>query len=388
MALVISIPALFNIGTLLFVIVFIFAIIGMATFGHVKKQGALDDIVNFETFGNSMMLLFRLSTSSGWNDILTALSVEPPDCDPHHMNLANGDCGSFASALLFLLSYVIVVFMIIVNMYIAVILENVSRTHENDFGLTKENFDSYYRKWASYVPAGKQFLSLRKLSDFVADLDKPFRIPQPNEEILAELDIAVRQGKVIHCFDLLKALVKRVLEEHGEPMEAFEDISVKMLDQFTKSFARKQSIAILGTTASHFRGKQRQERTSQVWVCDRIGDGLSWDAVWQESLGSGNIVPEKDEALPMLDHARTAVGIFCWIVKGTIQASDEKIGPFEESGPQKLVGSTESQRRNAKVNSSAKRSIECSMANGFVDSFERRFLKNRASSQTRCLAQY
>lgn len=256
MALMISLPALFNIGTLLFVIIFIFAIIGMSTFGHVKKQGALDDIVNFETFGNSMMLLFRLSTSSGWNDVMTSLSIQPPNCDPHYGGFHTGNCGSFTSALVYLVSYVVIVFMIIVNMYIAVILENVNRTHENDFGLTKENFDSYYRKWASHVPAGKQFLPLRKLSDFVADLDKPFRIPKPNETMLGQLDIAVRQGNLIHCFDLLKALVKRVLEEHGESMEAFEDISVKMLDQFTKSFARKQSIAILGSTAKHFQEKQ------------------------------------------------------------------------------------------------------------------------------------
>lgn len=58
-ALVVSLPALFNIGALLSLITFIYAIIGMSVFGHVKQQGALDDMVNFETFGRSMQLLFR-----------------------------------------------------------------------------------------------------------------------------------------------------------------------------------------------------------------------------------------------------------------------------------------------------------------------------------------
>lgn len=58
-ALVVSLPALFNIGALLALITFIYAIIGMSVFGHVKEQGALDDIVNFQTFGRSMQLLFR-----------------------------------------------------------------------------------------------------------------------------------------------------------------------------------------------------------------------------------------------------------------------------------------------------------------------------------------
>lgn len=58
-ALVVSLPALFNIGALLALITFIYAIIGMSVFGHVKEQGALNDIVNFQTFGRSMQLLFR-----------------------------------------------------------------------------------------------------------------------------------------------------------------------------------------------------------------------------------------------------------------------------------------------------------------------------------------
>ena len=58
-AVLVSLPALFNIGALIFLITFIYAIIGINLFGHVKHQGAIDDLVNFQTFGSSMMLLFR-----------------------------------------------------------------------------------------------------------------------------------------------------------------------------------------------------------------------------------------------------------------------------------------------------------------------------------------
>ena len=66
-ALIVSLPALFNIGALLALITFIYAIIGMTIFGHVKHQGAIDDLVNFETFGRSMQLLFRCRTSEHFN---------------------------------------------------------------------------------------------------------------------------------------------------------------------------------------------------------------------------------------------------------------------------------------------------------------------------------
>ena len=49
-ALMISLPALFNVGTLLFMVMFIYTIIGMSAFRHVKRAGEFNDTVNFETF--------------------------------------------------------------------------------------------------------------------------------------------------------------------------------------------------------------------------------------------------------------------------------------------------------------------------------------------------
>ena len=42
-ALMISLPALFNVGALLFLVIFIYGIIGMSAFGHVKQEGALNE---------------------------------------------------------------------------------------------------------------------------------------------------------------------------------------------------------------------------------------------------------------------------------------------------------------------------------------------------------
>ncbi len=60
-ALAMSMPALFNICLLLFLVMFIFAIFGMSFFMNVKHRGTLDNVYNFETFGQSMILLFQVS---------------------------------------------------------------------------------------------------------------------------------------------------------------------------------------------------------------------------------------------------------------------------------------------------------------------------------------
>lgn len=240
-ALIISLPALLNVGTLLFLVIFIYAIIGMSTFGHVKKQKNLDDTVNFETFGRSMMLLFRLSTGAGWNDILESLMLRDPDCDPDYGGFPNGNCGYPVGAVIYLVSYIFIVFLIIVNMYIAIILENVNRAQEGGLVIKKEDLDSYYEKWASFVTDGKQYLLVDQVSDFVAHLNEPFKIPKPNEQELVRMGINVRMGYRVQCFDLLRCLVKRLLEQKGESPLAFEQIASKLETHFRRRGVRKKS---------------------------------------------------------------------------------------------------------------------------------------------------
>uniref|UniRef100_A0A8B9DIE6 Sodium voltage-gated channel alpha subunit 2 n=1 Tax=Anser cygnoides TaxID=8845 RepID=A0A8B9DIE6_ANSCY len=83
-ALMMSLPALFNIGLLLFLVMFIYAIFGMSNFAYVKREVGIDDMFNFETFGNSMICLFQITTSAGWDGLLApilnnfAASLDPP----------------------------------------------------------------------------------------------------------------------------------------------------------------------------------------------------------------------------------------------------------------------------------------------------------------------
>lgn len=80
-ALAMSMPALFNICLLLFLVMFIFAIFGMSFFMTVKLRGTLDEVYNFQTFGQSMILLFQMSTSAGWDGVLNGI-MDENDCEP------------------------------------------------------------------------------------------------------------------------------------------------------------------------------------------------------------------------------------------------------------------------------------------------------------------
>ena len=116
-ALAVSMPALINIGLLLFLIMFIYSIFGMSFFGYVRKSAGITDLFNFETFPNSMILLFQLCTSAGWYVFYQGFTNDgPPDCDPNiSLPSHRGDCGNTAIAIPFLVSYVIITSLIVVR---------------------------------------------------------------------------------------------------------------------------------------------------------------------------------------------------------------------------------------------------------------------------------
>ncbi|XP_059200403.1 sodium channel protein type 4 subunit alpha B-like [Centropristis striata] len=220
-ALMMSMPALFNIGLLLFLVMFIYAIFGMANFAYVKKQDGIDDMFNFETFGNSMICLFQISTSAGWDNLLSPIMASSPEeCDLNFVNTGTntrGNCGSPSVGIAFFVSYIIISFLIVVNMYIAIILENFSvATEESTEPLSEDDFEMFYEVWEKFDSEATQFIEFSMLSIFADTLSEPLRIAKPNKIKLIAMDLPMVSGDRIHCLDILFAFTKRVLGESGE----------------------------------------------------------------------------------------------------------------------------------------------------------------------------
>ncbi|XP_026836352.1 sodium channel protein 60E isoform X1 [Drosophila erecta] len=259
-ALVVSLPALFNIGALLGLITFIYAILGMSLFGHVKLQGALDDMVNFQTFGRSMQLLFRLMTSAGWNDVLESLMIQPPDCDPFIHGQTNGNCGHPLLAITYFTSFIIISYMIVINMYIAIILENFNQAHqEEEIGIVEDDLEMFYIRWSKYDPHATQFIHFSQLSDFIASLDPPLGISKPNNVALVSFNLPISKGNKIHCLDILHALVKHVLG-HVEETDNFKQLQEQMDVKFKKQFPTRKELEIVSST----RIWKRQEKAAKT----------------------------------------------------------------------------------------------------------------------------
>lgn len=261
-ALMMSLPALFNIGLLLFLVMFIYAIFGMSNFAYVKREAGIDDLFNFETFGNSMLCLFQITTSGGWDGLLAPiLNKYEGECNnatEHPGSSVKGDCGNPPVGIAFFVSYIIICFLIVVNMYIAVILENFSvATEESADPLSEDDFEMFYEVWERFDPHATQFMEYNKLPEFADALDPPLRIPKPNKLQLISMDLPMVSGERIHCLDILFAFTKRVLGENGE----MDILRGQMEERFMASNPSKVSYEPITTTL-----RRKQEDTSALVI--------------------------------------------------------------------------------------------------------------------------
>ncbi|XP_077159583.1 sodium channel protein type 5 subunit alpha-like isoform X1 [Paroedura picta] len=260
-ALMMSLPALFNIGLLLFLVMFIYAVFGMANFAYVIREAGVDDMFNFETFGNSMLCLFQITTSAGWDGLLSPiLNTGPPYCDPT-LNVpstsSRGNCGNPAVGIIFFVTYIIISFLIVVNMYIAVILENFNvATEESTEPLGDDDFEMFYEVWEKFDPKATQFITYSKLSDFANALADPLRIPKPNHLELVAMDLPLVSGEKIHCLDILFAFTKRVLGDS----EGMDNLKVQMEEKFMMANPSKASYEPITTTLK----RKHQEASAAI----------------------------------------------------------------------------------------------------------------------------
>uniref|UniRef100_A0A6I8NPH1 Sodium channel protein n=1 Tax=Ornithorhynchus anatinus TaxID=9258 RepID=A0A6I8NPH1_ORNAN len=259
-ALMMSLPALFNIGLLLFLVMFIYSIFGMANFAHVKFDKGFDDIFNFRTFASSMLCLFQITTSAGWDKLLNPiLNKEHPFCD---LNITNtgcnkSNCGNPTIGIIYFVSYIIISFLIVVNMYIAVILENFSvATEESTEPLSEDDFDMFYEVWEKFDPEASQFIHQSALSDFADALAEPLRVPKPNQNQLLTMDLPMVSGDRLHCMDILFAFTTRVLGESGE----MDTLRVQMEEKFMAANPTKELYEPIVTTTR----RQEEERCAAI----------------------------------------------------------------------------------------------------------------------------
>ncbi|TKS72891.1 Sodium channel protein type 4 subunit alpha B [Collichthys lucidus] len=195
-----SLPALFNISLLLFLLLFTFSLFGMFNFAYVKKEHMIDDMFNFETFGNSMICLLMISISAGFH---SPVMNTPPDCDLDVENpglAVRGNCSNPLVGIIFFTTFIVLSYLLVIHLYIAVILQTFNS--EDTVELCDNEVQMFCKTWSKFDPDASQFIQYSKLSDFCDALQDPLRIPKPNTIKLIHMDLPLFPGDKIHCADV------------------------------------------------------------------------------------------------------------------------------------------------------------------------------------------
>lgn len=346
-ALMMSLPALFNIGLLLFLIMFIFSIFGMSNFAYVKKEAGIDDIFNFETFGGSIICLFEITTSAGWDGLLLPmLDKEFPDCDPNFENPGTdvkGNCGNPLMSMAFFCSYIIVSFLVVVNMYIAIILENFNvAQEESGDALCEDDFEMFNETWEKFDLDGTQFIEYSQLSDFCDTLQPPLKVAKPNRIPLMAMDLPLVIGDRIHCLDVLMAVTQMVLGDTLEMAAMRESIQAK----FVLSNPTSDSFAPITTTVRHKEEEmaavvvQRAYRKHLLKRCTRHAAFMQ-RCKRKGQKDEGDDPPEKEGMLAR--RMGVLYGSKLDLAEEMEQADIETLANQQPSNPETLSDDTESQ---------------------------------------------
>ncbi|GFR46009.1 hypothetical protein Agub_g7487 [Astrephomene gubernaculifera] len=247
MTLVHSLPSLVNVGGMMLLLFFVYAVIGMNLFGGIMYGSYLTRHANFNNFPNAMLTLMRMLTGESWDGImqdcmvthgcvlLLSDTVSPATgaplaagsyLDPGDPALAglpeeavDNQCAiSPAAAVIYFPTFVILCSFILLNLIIAVILENmvVSETDE-ELPVSKSMIRQFVDVWSSVDPAATGFIHASRLPLVIGALDPPLGTRTEGkmdrsavQSVILSVDIPIHENNTVTFIETLHALSGRV----------------------------------------------------------------------------------------------------------------------------------------------------------------------------------
>eukprot|EP00240_Pyramimonas_obovata_P000215 CAMPEP_0118927358 /NCGR_PEP_ID=MMETSP1169-20130426/4846_1 /TAXON_ID=36882 /ORGANISM="Pyramimonas obovata, Strain CCMP722" /LENGTH=1618 /DNA_ID=CAMNT_0006869105 /DNA_START=431 /DNA_END=5287 /DNA_ORIENTATION=+ len=184
-----SLPTLINVGALLLLVFFVYAILGVNLFGKVNRnQTFLNRQANFSNFGWAMLTLFRCVTGEAWNGIMYDCMVEPPFCDDDNNPNNDFGCGNAGAAYFFFVSFVIVGNFIVLNLFLAVVLEQYNNSAADT--LISEKDVLFFRElWSTFDRQGLGVMPAKRLPHFLELLPPPLGLRRDRSGSVRDLDI-------------------------------------------------------------------------------------------------------------------------------------------------------------------------------------------------------
>jgi hypothetical protein len=168
-AFIVSIPKLMNVILILLLLLFLFSVMGMHMFALVHVHGPHNAHANFRTFWDSGLTLIRCMTGEAWNELMHSLTKNPYEfghvmgapCISDFLVTAENyqslsdrcllenpvACGKPGSSVFFFVTYTCIITFIILNLFVAVVLEGFDDSNAGEDDVTVERCVEVWKKF-------------------------------------------------------------------------------------------------------------------------------------------------------------------------------------------------------------------------------------------------
>ncbi|KAI9800334.1 MAG: hypothetical protein M1825_004104 [Sarcosagium campestre] len=193
-----SLTAIGNLLATWFVLFLVYAIALTQTLGLTRFGPGESGNLNFRNVPKALILLFRMSSGEGWNQIMEDYAtITGPNCVQSD-NFLSSDCGSAEWARFLFISWNILSMYLFVSLFVSLIFESFSYVYQQSSGLSvvsREEIRRFKQAWATYDPEGTGFISKEAFPRLLGELSGVFemRIYNGDYTVGAILDECRRQ---------------------------------------------------------------------------------------------------------------------------------------------------------------------------------------------------
>lgn len=264
----VALYSLTNIGGILFLLIFCYGLVGMKLFGRVVRDGVITHRANFENIFTAFLMMLRVATGGNWSDVLNS-------CNQTEFNgyclVRLGNCGISIGSQLFFTTFMIATNFVLLNVFVAVILDIFTRMTGESEMLTGWEASQFMKLWFHFDPERTYRMESRFLLTFLRHIPHscvigmgaiPSRRRLQHEFVFVEsLGLDEYDGK-IELQDLINALCSRGFRRPhnllGKPMTGGAD-SIAEDDEMvvTKDLPLNAQRTLKDKMDRHFRRQQR-----------------------------------------------------------------------------------------------------------------------------------
>ena len=224
-----SIPSMKNVGGVLFILYYTFAVLGTSLFANAERQGEIDEHTNFDSFGAAMMTLCRISTGEAWPDVLKGLvnGLRQDHFTPDGA-FVQGNAFVRISGPIFFISFIILSDFFFFNLLATIVIDQYDSVEETAEDLESMNLGAalqrFKEEWSEKDPLALGVLSPKAFTELLREMPQPIGIASGHTAVISdgeqrrlvnvrliEMQVPIRADGLIHFREALLHIARHLI---------------------------------------------------------------------------------------------------------------------------------------------------------------------------------